>query len=599
MKYRVLIILSLFSLIGATLAGAEEISFQASVNKKRICLDEQLIYILTIRGTQSGRPELGKIKGMNVLGPSVSTELSIINGRRHSSKILQYTLIPLKKGDFNIPPATLRYQGKTYRSHPIIVKVVDCAPADTSPDRSQRSPAPPAERLSAEASVDKTQAYINEQITLTFRLYSNRLPISITGYVPPPTEGFLAEDLGREKEYQQVKDGLLYDVVELQKAIFPISAGKLTIGSAELRGNLRVPSGRRRRGFFDDFFGDSMFYTNRPFVRHSRPLTVRVKPFPEEGRPENFQGCVGSFDLQVTASPRKVTVGEPITLTMRVVGSGNPDSVNLPQVNAGKNYKTYDPEVSIKRGVKEGRIGGEKIFKQVFIPLKAGPGQLPPAVFSYFDPAAEKYRTLKKGPFPIVVLPAAPGETSRLFEAAGSSGRREIEILTKDILYIKENPGRLKRSRPLRPWLGAGYLLPPILIIAIWQFRKRKEKLRSDLIYARRRKASRLIRRRFKKAREWMAAGRSDQFYQEVHRAFIRYLGDKIGILSGAVEEEKILPRLERVGASEKLRGEFSAVFAGVERARFAPGRAGEVEMKDFLRRMEALIQQLEKLKLT
>lgn len=600
MKYRIPIILSLIYFLGITIAGAGEITFQASVNKKKVCLDEQLIYTLTINGTQKGTPELSRIKGMDVLGPSVSSQLSIINGRRQSSKTFQYTLIPRRKGDYNIRPATLQYQGKTYHTYPVIVKVVDCAGTASAPKASGRArePSGAGQRLYAETSVDKKEAYVNEQITLSFRLYSNRLPIEITGYVSPPTEGFLAEELGKENRYRKVKDGLRYDVTELKKAIFPISAGELTIGSAELKGNLRVPSARRRRGFFDDFFGDSMFYTRKPFVRHSRPLTVQVEPFPAEGCPETFAGCVGSFELRASASPRKVRVGEPVTLTMRVAGSGNPDSVNLPRVEAGSDFKTYLPEVSAKRGVKEGRIGGEKTFKQVFIPLKAGALKLPPVVFSYFDPEAKKYRTLKKGPFPITVEAAPPGEASRLIEAAGSSGKEGVKILGKDILYIKEDPGRFRRPRPLRLWQGGLYLLPPLLITVIWQLRRRKEKLRSDLVYARRRKASRLVRKRFKKARQWLASGRSDKFYQEVHRAFIRYLGDKLGIPSGAVEAAKAELRLERSGASAELCREFTDVFAELERSRFAPGAARKGEMKEFLRRMEALIQKLQKVKL-
>jgi len=234
----------------------------------------------------------------------------------------------------------------------------------------------------------------------------------------------------------------------------------------------------------------------------------------------------------------------------------------------------------------------------VFIPLKAGSRKIPPVVFSYFDPAVGKYRMLKKGPFPVEVTAAPPGESSHLVEAAASSGKHGVEILGKDILYIKEDPGRLRRPHPPRPWRGGLYLLPPILIVIVWQLRRRREKLRSDLVYARRRQASRLIRRRFKKAREWLVSSRSDRFYEEMHRAFIRYLGDKLGLPSGAVEGEKVELKLERMGASEKLRREFSELFAEVERARFSPGEASQAEMGRFLDRMENLIQDLQRLKL-
>ncbi len=598
---------------------AQAVEFEATVDRTVIPLDGQLAYTLTIRGTRDAQPILPEIDGFEVLGRSESTQFSLVNNRTEVIKSVGHTLIPLRVGEFTIPAAKLVTGGKTYYSMPITVKVVEdraAVPAPPSADKPRppagkprpqtpSQPQAPEETASApplfvRTRVDKEEAYVNEQITLTFRLFRNRLQIDGLDYTPPPTVGFIEEGLGAQREYQKVVGGLLYDVIELSKAVFPISSGELTIGPAELKGNILVPTQRRRRGFFDDFFMGS--YERKPFSLTSKPITLKVKSLPKEGHPDGFGGGVGSFRLEVSAQPLTVKVGEPITVTTKISGTGNLDSISPPALRIGDGFKTYIPEVSIKRSVLDGKIGGEKVFKQVIVPLEAGKSKVPAVSFSYFDPEADKYRTAKKAPIPITVEAAPAEDDLALVEAIGGIGSKErIRLLQKDILYIKDSPGDLRRAgRPFyrTPLYRACHPAALVLLLAVWVVQARRERLRTDVTYARRVGASRAVRKRFKTARRWLGEGDAEKYYGEVHRALTRYLGDKLGLPAGAVDPGTVRRKLSARGASPEALDELMDCFNTCDHARFAPGQSEKGEMKKFLETLEKLIARLEKLKL-
>lgn len=614
--HRLLNILLLVFVLSRTAVGAEEISFTASVDRATISRLDQLTYTLTVEGARDAHPVLPEIRGFEVVGSFSSTNFSLVNNQTRISQAISYTLIPLGTGEFTIPSSRLAYGGKTYLTRPVRVKVVDGpvpaaalpAPEPAVKPQAERSadaadPAPrAASQLFITTEVDREEAYVNQQVTLAFKLY-RRLRVANLSYSPPPTTGFLEEQLGAEKEYRQVQDGLRYEVLEMARAVFPISSGDLTIGSAELKGDILVPrQNRQMTPFgFDDFFGGA-FADRQPFILRSEPISLTVKPLPREGRPADFRGAVGQFNLQVSASPSSVRVGEPITVTMSIIGRGKLDDVTPPEIPAGPQFQTYSPEVETRKVIRDGQLGGEKIFKQVLIPLTAEIREIPPASFSYFDPDRGEYRTLTDKPLAIEVAAAPGGETLRLVEEArGRSGGGEIRLLTRDILHIQNNPGHLfPRGRPYyrsRPFQTV-ILLLPLILLAAWGISVRKDKLKGDVIYARQVGASRTARKRFRKARKLLASGEGELFYAEVHRAFNRYLGDRCRVPAGAVCGELIADKLEAAGGSAELRDEIDDCLATFDRARFSGAASRPEEMKTFLDRVENLVGRLEKIKI-
>ncbi|MEA1927403.1 MAG: BatD family protein, partial [Candidatus Auribacterota bacterium] len=259
MKLRLLYLLVFIFVSASSFSYGGEISFQAAVDRNTISLSDRLTYTLTIEGARKGNPILPDIVGFQVLGSSVSTQFSLVNNKTRVSKSIAYTLMPIEPGTFSIPSARLEYGGKTYTTRPIKVEVVKGAVAPPSGQgsspRKQDPPSgeayeavPPTQTrpLFIQTAVDKKEAYVNEQITLKFNLFSRGLRIANLKYSPPPTVGFTEEDLGNQRNYTTIVEGVRYNVIELPKAIFPISSGEVTIGPAELRGDIIVQRRSRR-----------------------------------------------------------------------------------------------------------------------------------------------------------------------------------------------------------------------------------------------------------------------------------------------------------------------------------------------------------------
>ena len=134
---------------------------------------------------------------------------------------------------------------------------------------------------------------------------------------------------------------------------------------------------------------------------------LKVSPLPAAGRTANFSGGVGTFRMAVRTRPDHAAAGEPLTLTTTITGLGTVADALCPEL-VGPGLHSY-PAKAVRRT-------GSLVCEQVIIP--AAPGQLPPLVWSFFDPSAGKYQTLSS-PLPSVagaapqamppaVLPASP-----------------------------------------------------------------------------------------------------------------------------------------------------------------------------------------------
>jgi hypothetical protein len=78
--------------------------------------------------------------------------------------------------------------------------------------------------------------------------------------------------------------------------------------------------GARYPGYFNnDFFDEDVSGEYQRFLIRSSPLTLRVQPLPENGRPADFHGIIGKFRAEATVDPTSIGVGQPVTLTLRAL----------------------------------------------------------------------------------------------------------------------------------------------------------------------------------------------------------------------------------------------------------------------------------------
>ncbi len=585
------------------LSFGQNISFTASVDRTEVDLDGQITLTISVSGDVKSipQPQLPSLDNFTVYSAGRSHNFSYVNGRISTSETFNYILVPRKTGKFTIGPARIKLDGKTYQTTPIEITVVSGKSSSPPPAPSEqrkgklRKPQLHGKDLFIETKVDKKRAYVNEQITLTFRFYQGVRLFNNPEYTPPSLTGFWSEDLPPKKQYYQVINGRQYYVQELKTALFPTSTGKLTIGPAELKCTVEDIDRFFSRDPFSVFDRDllSLFRQGKPQILRSEPIEIKVLPLPELGKPKNFTGTVGSYKLKVSVDKTRVEVGEPITLKAKISGTGNIKSVGKPTIPELSDFRTYSSGSSEKVSKKNYRVQGVKTYEEVLIPKKAGKYTLPPIEFSFFDPKARSYKTLKSEPILLTVLPpsqASPVEIAQL-------SKQEIGRVAKDIRYIKLSSGEFEDQGDhlyKKPVFLLLQLIPLLAFAISWRYQKVKERLDSDIGYARRMRAHKSAKRRLKVAKRLISEQKSKEFYGEVAKALLQYVGDKLNLPAYGLTKDQIHSELEEKGFSPEKIDNLIKVLDFCDLARFSPSSSTEEEMKRFLDRAEKVIVELE-----
>ncbi|MBN1520953.1 MAG: protein BatD [Candidatus Aureabacteria bacterium] len=594
-----------------SLAFSDDIRFEATVDSRTVALGESLNLNLSLHGTQDASPpDIGEIDGFQTryLGPS--TRMSIVNGRVSTSITYIYSLTPLKTGSFQIGPFSVSYKGKTYSSEPINIEVVSSSvsqrPESHTKDKEKGmiSEEKLKDRIFLTIESGKTDLYVNETVPLSIKLYVNRLAIQDIQYPKFNHEGFSVKEFFEPDQYRQTVGDVSYDVIEFHTDIFPVKPGDLVLGPAQVDCNIVIRKQQTRRrssfnddffkGFFDDDIFDNFFdrYETYPFQVKSPPLSITVHPLPEEGRPDSFKGAIGQFRLEVEAAPKEVIAGDPVTLKMVVGGKGNLDAVVSPVLSSQEGLKVYEPEVR--------QEGDAKVFEQVLIPMSEKVSEIPEITFSFFDPQRKEYQVLTRGPFPITVEKTQGGELRLLESPQGPARVMKEETLGRDIVYIKESPGKWKRKGKFLFQSAIFWIYNlavfTAFIVLLTSFRHHK-KLRTDLKYARRLHASTKARKGIAEARKLLKQKKSEEFFDMVHKTLHGYLSDKFHLPAGRVSVEVIREILGGKNIEEGILKKMEEFFGACDMARYAPSEFDEQKRETLFNDMCEVIDDLERRK--
>ena len=568
-----------------------DISVRATLNQQRAQVGEQLLLTIEVNGAQNvSPPALSDIDGFDVQYVGPSTQISIVNGQMNASVQHRYALQPQRPGHFTLGPFAVPYQGKQYQTAALAVDVVAAGqplPGQGAPDGSSQGPGPRALRLTL--SLPQREVYLHERLPIDITLYVGSIRVADVQYPTLSSDGLSIDKFGEPGQTQQTINGETFQVLHFQTSIIPLRAGSLPLNAA-----LQLSILNRRRGggfndpFFEHFFGDDPFNTERrPYTLRSEPVTLTVLPLPDEGKPPAFSGAVGSFSMQVSAAPTELTAGDPITMRIALTGSGNLGDAGPPALTSTDGFRIYEPHVAKADG-------GTKNFEQVLIPNDAGVHAVPPVRFSYFDPQARRYQTIESQPIALVVRPP-PNAPHAEIMAGGVAVRPAIpeEKLGRDIVYIKDDPGRLAapsdawyRSLPFALWQP----LPLLLFGAAVWYDRRRQRLSGDIRYARFTRAGKHARAGLAAAEQALAQGNREAFYDAVSRTMQAYLGAKLDLPPGGIDADAAGGRGIPEDCAQRLR-EF---FATCERVRFAPD-AGDGDMRGTLALAQEVIRRLER----
>ncbi|MDD5129039.1 MAG: BatD family protein [Candidatus Omnitrophica bacterium] len=587
------IVLSTLNL--TALCFAKELNFEASVDRNKLSLGDSLQLSLSFNNAQDmPAPELSSVEGFQTryLGPS--TMMSIVNGKVSSSITHNYLLLPLKLGVFKIGPFKFEHNGDKYTSNQLNIEVLRAQAQIPAQSGSREEPMQVKDlndRLFVITQTKKDKAYLNETVPITIKLYINKLGIRDIQYPEFNHEGFLLGAFDKPNQYQEVRNGVSFDVIEFNTSIFGLRPGEFKLGPAHIKCNLIIrKQAKRGPDIFDDFFGRFETY---PLDLKSGDIPFTVLPLPQENKPVDFSGALGSFSFEAAAAPVEVRLGDPITLKMVISGEGNFNTVGAPKLKSETGFKVYEPQVKQEANTKS--------FEQIIMPMSLEIKEIPVLSFNFFDTGSGEYKTVNQGPFPVKILKPEKEEETRIIENKQFIPPASVikeEKLGKDIIYIKDNPGRIRKKGAYlynnKIFLGCQILPLFLYLLTVLVYTKR-QRLKTDIKYARGLLAPRKARAGIRQARKYLDKAEARKFCDILFLTMQEYLGDKFHLSSKGITSSVIDEHLRKEGVAEEVLDKLKVIFKECDMVRYSSSQSSRENMQDSLRKLEEVIDYLQR----
>jgi hypothetical protein len=437
-------------------------------------------------------------------------------------------------------------------------------------------PTNPNDAFFIQLEVDKTSVYEGEQITATWYLLTRGQMESLDRVKFPALRGFWKEVIEENPQIQfmeEIINGVAYRKALLAShALFPIKAGKAVIDEFTVKSRVRMPS--RNFGFG---LGRSYEYT-----KSSKRVEIQVKPLPLQGRPSNFTGAVGQYNVSAQVEGTQFPVSQPFTYKIRFEGQGNAKAIELPAMEWPDGIEVYDTK-NDSRFFKDGNSFKE--FEVLLIPRKEGPMEIPGVHFSFFNPKTGQYEEKQTESVKLTILPAVAGanapQSSKNFLGAengnaqtSTEAAKTLPALIESSLLAKEKPGlglalasgSVSATAP-QIWNLWG-LAMGLILLTLGGFGWREMKSDSKMVSLRKK-----LDIQWKKVEAALAADQSKQVGIEIVNAFNLVLSE---VSSHKSETQEIGIMLEKLDPDRRLRlgKTLSTCYEEAQLLGFAPDSA-------------------------
>ncbi|WP_298303410.1 BatD family protein [Flavobacterium sp.] len=567
-----------------------QVKFEANVSKNTLGLNERvrIEFSMNEDGDNFVPPNF-EASGFRVVGgPSQSISESWVNGRGSFQKTYSYVLLPLKKGNLVIKQAIIEINGQIYKTLPVKITVTNAVnqPNDANDPATVRAD----NNLYLVADISKTNPYVNEPITVVYKLYFS-YNIGITNWQElnkPKYKDFWSQNIDVKQLVAEegMFKGERYRYVVLRKTVlYPQKAGKLVIEPLSLDIDCQVPRGR------PNFFGQVQLVDDSKRVSAGSKV-IDVKPLPEAGKPANFTGAVGKFNFSVLPSKTTLKNGESLDLDIKVTGIGNLKLFNLPKPVVPSELEMYDPEHSENVSTPLSGMTGSISDRYTIIPQSKGNFPIKGLEFSYFDLSTGSYKTIASPNIMLNVLDG-PGVVNSNVNSADATSKT-VATPSKSFAFIKQKTEL--ESIESDDFLGSGlfygllflpFLLIPILII----FKKRKDTQDADVIGNKTKRANALAKKYLSEAKKQI--NNKEPFYIALEKALHNFLKAKLNIETSEMSKDKITEILLSRNANLETVKEFITLTESCELARYAPSTSTIIH-QDYDKAVE-IISSLEK----
>ncbi|MGA1225760.1 MAG: BatD family protein [Tamlana sp.] len=544
-----------------------QVKFEAKVSKQTLGVNERLRidFEMNQDGDNFNPPDF---TGFAVVGgPNQSVSNSWINGVRTYKKTYSYFLAPKQRGNFTISQASITIDGETYKTTPIKIEVKAAVDIPKDPNDPTYLA---SENIHLVAEVSKMNPYLNEAITVVYKLYVSP-KIAVTNYNEidsPRYNDFWNQNINMQG--QKVQNGTFngedYRFLVLRKTVlYPQKTGKLNIEPLTLDISMRVPTNRR------DIFGSILMTpVNRTVSAGNK--TIDVKPLPETGKPVDFTGAVGYFNFNVVSSKTELDATESLQLKVSVRGNGNLKLFKLPKVSLPSSLEVYEPERNENVNTNLAGMQGSISDSYTVVPQFKGKYPIPSISFSYFDLKTETYKRLSSDEIVINVLNGPTRGNDISGDAVVNTNKQAVVFNSDHFAFIKTKTtfSAIKPDYFFKTNLFWTLILAPFLVIPLAIVIRKKKASRDADVYGNRiRKADKLARKYLSNAKK--SLGKKEAFYIALEKALHNYLKAKLHIETSDLSKDKINDLLKEKQVKESVIKEFVSILKSCELARYTP----------------------------
>ncbi len=384
-----------------------------------------------------------------IYGQQQSHSTQIINGRRSSQIIWQYTLEPQKTGVLTIPALTLKTAAGDLQSQPINIVV-------------SKTPVRRNDNIRLEAIVSNPSPYLHQPILYTLRLYHRG---ELRDLEPiPPADDVIMEQLSKLTQRRTVVNGRQMIIAQVTYILTPLRSGTLELGSGKMKG--LIPD---NRSLGNNFFSFNMNY--RPTTISSSPITLDVQP------PSTSQPWLPLLNLELQQKwesdlSKPVTAGTPLirTFTLVAKGMGGQSPPKLESfVPASADFRVRSPKPEIERAVLADHKTPRSTITQSFslIPLNIGALQLPAVRIPWWD---VQHKKLAWAELPAQTLQVIPNQNDLM-----PGGKETVTAATPETIVTRQSVPQMVSFNQTQYALFTVAVFA--LLIALWQswYTRRKQ----------------------------------------------------------------------------------------------------------------------------
>ncbi len=548
-----------------------QVQFEARVSKTILGLNERLRidFMMNVDGDNFIQPSFDGFR--IIAGPSQQVSQSWVNGRSSFEKVYSYFLLPNKKGALVIKQAAIEYNGQIYKTSPIKINVTAATEQPRDPNDTQISA---DDNIYLVADVSKTNPYINEPITVVYKLYFS-YNIGITNWRElnkPKYNDFWSQNIDIKQLVAQegMFKGEKYRYVVLRKTVlYPQKSGKLAIEPLSLDIDVQLPTNQR------NMYGQVVVKEGSKRVSAGSKI-ITVKALPEAGKPEDFSGAVGNFDFKVTPSKTDLKNGESLDLVVSVTGKGNMKLFSLPKPIVPNALEMYDAVHKEQVDTPLSGMVGKISDSYTIIPQYKGNYPIKPLRFSYFDLGSGRYKTLSS---PEIMINVLDGPTATV--ASNSVDKNKISNVEQfKFIKLKTKLLTIDKEDFFGSNLYLGLMLLPFLILpVIVLVKKKKEAIDGDVTGNRIRMNNKLAKKYLSEAKKQI--NNKELFYIALEKAMHNFLKAKLHIETSEMSKDNIQELLLSRNANPEAVNDFIALTENCEVARYAPSSSVAIQ-QDF-----------------